>query len=72
MRTIDCMGKTVREINQAIRALAAAGEAEVMLQHPAARHNLAVAVLQPMRIVIDGPVGNYCAGMVDAAQVEVH
>jgi methylamine---glutamate N-methyltransferase subunit B len=72
MLTIDCMGKTMREINQAIRALTGAGEAEILLEHPAARHNLAVAVLQPMRIVIDGPVGYYCAGMIDGAQVEVH
>ena len=72
MQTIDCMGKTTREINQAIRALMSAGEPAMLLQNPAARHNLAVAVLQPMRIVIDGPVGYYCAGMIDGAQVEVH
>jgi methylamine---glutamate N-methyltransferase subunit B len=71
MRTIDCLGKTIREINQTIRALAAAEETAILLEHPAARHNLAVAVLQPMRVVIDGSAGYYCAGMIDGAQVEV-
>ncbi|MBI3329096.1 MAG: glutamate synthase [Nitrospinae bacterium] len=71
MRTIDCAGKTTREINQAIKALASAGEPEILLENPAARHNLAVAVLQPVRIVMDGSVGYYCAGMLDGAQVEV-
>ena len=72
MRTIDCVEKSTREINQAIRALVSAGEADILLQNPAARHNLAVAVLQSVRIVIDGPVGYYGAGMNDGAQVEVH
>ncbi|MFQ5829747.1 MAG: glutamate synthase [Candidatus Methylomirabilia bacterium] len=71
MQTIDCTGKTTREINQAVRALVSAGEREIELRHPAARHNLAVAVLEPVRVVIDGPVGYYCAGMIDGAQIEV-
>ncbi len=72
MRTIDCVGKTIREINQALRAPVSAGRSEILLRNPAARHNLAVAVLQPTRIVIEGSVGYYCAGMNDGAQVEVH
>lgn len=72
MHAIDCVGKTIREINLAIRGLGSAGERELLLKNPAARHNLAVAVLQPVRVVIDGSVGYYCAGMIDGAQVEVH
>lgn len=71
MQIIDCTGRSTREINQAMKALVSAGEGDITLRNAGARHNLAVAVLQPVRIVIDGPVGYYCAGMIDGAQVEI-
>lgn len=68
---IDCQGKTTRDINRELRAAVAAGEREVRVLHPDARHNLGVALLQPVRVVFDGSVGYYCAGMMDGAHVEV-
>src|SRR5260370_785625 len=38
---------------------------------PAPRHNLGVALLQPVRVVFEGSVGYYCAGLMDGATVEV-
>jgi len=69
--SIDCHGKTTREINRAIRQAIAAGEREIRILHPDARHNLGVALLEPVRIVYEGSVGYYCAGMIDGAQVEI-
>jgi glutamate synthase domain-containing protein 3 len=69
--TIDCLDKSTREINRLIRDAVAAGEREVQVQQPDARHNLGVALLQPVRVVFDGSVGYYCAGMMDGAQVEI-
>jgi glutamate synthase domain-containing protein 3 len=69
--SIACRGKTTREINRLIRQAMAAGEQEVILLEPDARHNLAVALLQPVRIVCEGSVGYYCGGMMDGAHVEV-
>jgi glutamate synthase domain-containing protein 3 len=69
--TVDCQDKTTREINRALRQAIAAGQRDLVVQHPEARHNLAVALLQPVRVVIEGSVGYYVAGMMDGAQVEV-
>jgi glutamate synthase domain-containing protein 3 len=69
---LNCSGLTTREISRRLREVIAAGEKEVRLLHPNARHNLAVALLQAVHIVIEGSVGYYCAGMVDGAHVEVH
>jgi glutamate synthase domain-containing protein 3 len=69
--TIPCHGKTTREINRELRAAIAAGQRDILVEEPDARHNLAVALLQPVRIVFDGSVGYYCAGMMDGAHVEV-
>jgi hypothetical protein len=44
MTIIDCTGKQTREINREIRSLIAAGETEIHLRHPGARHNLAVGI----------------------------
>jgi methylamine---glutamate N-methyltransferase subunit B len=69
---IDCAQHTTREINQAIKRAAADGVPEVRLTNPAARHCLAVAVMAPVRIVFDGPVGWYCGGMCDGADIVVN
>ncbi|MBI2462467.1 MAG: glutamate synthase [Candidatus Rokubacteria bacterium] len=72
MATVDCTGLTTREINEAIRRLIQAGEKEIAILNPRARHNLAVALLEPVRLIFEGSVGYYCAGMADGPHVEVH
>ena len=72
MQSIDCAGLTTREINTAIKALIAAGETEIQVLNPQARHNLGVAVIQPARVVFEGSTGYYCGGMGDGATIEVH
>jgi glutamate synthase domain-containing protein 3 len=69
--TIDCSQKTTRAINQDLRQAIAAGYREIRVLEPGARHNLGVALLQPVKVVFEGSVGYYCAGMMDGAHVEV-
>ena len=71
MSEVDCTGKTPREINQEIRRLIAAGEQEIVILHPQARHNLGVAIVRPVKLVFEGSVGYYCAGLVDGPSVEI-
>src|SRR6266540_5615787 len=71
MPDIDCAGKEIREINRQIRAWVDAGEAEINLRNPTARHNLAVGLLRPCRVRIEGSVGYYCAGLSDGPEVEI-
>lgn len=70
--TVDCAELTTREINQAIRLLCDEGSADICVTNPSARHNLAVALETASRIIFDGPVGWYCAGMNDGAHVVVN
>jgi methylamine---glutamate N-methyltransferase subunit B len=69
---IDCRGKTTREINRRLRDAIAVGERDFHVLHPDGRHNLGVALLEPVHIVFEGSVGYYVAGMADSARVEVH
>jgi glutamate synthase domain-containing protein 3 len=71
MATVECAGLTARQINEAIRHLVDIGEREILVRDPAARHNLVVAVLRDVKIVLDGPVGYYCGGMGDGARIEI-
>ena len=71
MSSVDCEGKTTREINREIHRLIEVGEGKITLLNPKARHNLAVAILRPVRIVIEGSAGYYCAGMIDGPTVEI-
>jgi methylamine---glutamate N-methyltransferase subunit B len=68
---IDCRGLTTRDINRQLREAIAAGQRDLHLLYPDARHNLGVALLEPVRIVFDGSVGYYCGGMMDGARLEV-
>ena len=69
--SLTCAGKTTREINREIRELAAKGCPEIRILEPEARHNLAVAVLEPARLVFDGSVGYYCGGLCDGLNAVV-
>jgi glutamate synthase domain-containing protein 3 len=69
--SIDARGKTTRDINRLLREAIAAGHPDVRVLDPGARHNLGVALLQPVRVTFEGSVGYYCAGMMDGAHVEV-
>ena len=71
MIELTCDGKTVRYINMEIKRLIAEGETDICMKNPVARHNLGVAVLQPVKLTFDGSVGYYCAGMVDGPTVEI-
>jgi glutamate synthase domain-containing protein 3 len=68
---IDGNGLNTREINRRLRAALAAGDSEVVLANPAARHNLAVGLLTPGRIRIEGSVGYYCGGLCDGPAIDV-
>ena len=72
MRLVDCDALSIRQVNEAIQHAIAHGEHEISVRRPGARHNLAVAVLSDVRIVLDGPVGYYCGGMSDGARLEIH
>jgi glutamate synthase domain-containing protein 3 len=70
--SIDCRDKCTREINRLLREAIAEGHEHIELQYPDARHNLAVALLRPVRVVVNGSVGYYCGGMMDGGHIEVH
>lgn len=46
-------------------------EADVVLLNPDSRHNLAVGLVTPLRVRIEGPVGYYCAGLCDGIDVQI-
>jgi methylamine---glutamate N-methyltransferase subunit B len=71
MAEIVCGNRPTREINEEIRRIIAAGEHEIVVKEPGARHNLGVAVLAPVRIRFAGSVGYYCAGLIDGPRIEV-
>lgn len=71
MAEINCDGKSIREINTEIKRLMSQGETDILVKNPNARHNLGVALLQPVHLTFDSSVGYYCGGMMDGATIEV-
>jgi glutamate synthase domain-containing protein 3 len=69
--SLDCRGKSTRDINRLLHAAIAAGHRDVQVLEPDARHNLGVALLEPVHVTFGGSVGYYCGGMMDGAHIEV-
>lgn len=71
LATLDAHGKTTRQVNEELRALIAAGQTEIEVLNPGSRHNLAVGILQPARIVFRGDVGYFCGALSEGLDIEV-
>ncbi len=67
---IDAGNLSIREVNTLIRSRLQGGT-EICVENPNARHNLAVALLQPGRVRFMGSVGYYCGGLSDGAEIHV-
>ena len=71
-RLFDLEQATVRELNQALHALATdTNETLWQVRNPRGRHNLAVGLNAPVTVEIAGHAGYYCAGMNQHATVVV-
>ena len=68
--SVDCEGMMHARRNMAIKRLIAAGR-PVEIEHPAARHSLAIAIKADVTLEFHGPVGWYAAGMNDGPHVVV-
>ena len=64
-------GHSTREINAAIRHQIERGETHIVVRDPGAKHNLGVAIIEPVTIRFEGSVGYYCGGLIDGPRYEV-
>lgn len=71
MGEVDCAGRSAREINTEIKHRLELGDTRIEVQNPGARHNLGVAILQPVSLRFNGSVGYYCAGLIDGPKFEI-
>lgn len=72
-RVIDLDQASVRELNQALHALASDSNAtHWQVRNPRGRHSLAVGLDAAVTVEIAGHAGYYCAGMNKRASVIVH
>jgi glutamate synthase domain-containing protein 2 len=70
MVEIDAKGKSVTEINRAVRDLAR-DEREIVISNPDARHLLCVGLLASVKVSIHGSAGYFCGGLSDGPTIEV-
>lgn len=70
--TVDAGGLETRDVNRAIKRAIADGASEIHVANPAGRHSFAVALkAEGVKVVFEGPVGWYTAGMNFGPHVEV-
>jgi len=67
---LDADGLDAWEFNRRLQALAADHE-RIVVENPRARHNLGVALTEPMHVIFLGSVGYYCGGFNDGARIEI-
>ncbi|HEY7304625.1 MAG TPA: hypothetical protein VH601_10945 [Bryobacteraceae bacterium] len=71
MAEIACGARPTKDINAEIWRLIAAGDREIVVKQPGARHNLGVGLLEPVRIRFAGSVGYFCAGLIDGPRIDI-
>jgi glutamate synthase domain-containing protein 3 len=71
MGEVNCNGRSTREINAEIKQQIKQGATEILVHNPGARHNLGVAILEPVTIRLKGSVGYYCGGLIDGPNFEI-
>ena len=71
MGEVSCEGRSAREINAEIKQQIRRGETHVVVRNPGARHNLGVAILDPVNVRFEGSVGYYCGGLIDGPKFEI-
>lgn len=59
---IDCAALSTREINRALRRASTEGVLSVSLLNPQGRHNLAVGLVDPLGIEVEGSAGYFLDG----------
>ncbi len=69
--TVDAGTLSTRDLNAMIRSRLREGVTDIYIENPNARHNLAVALLQPGRVRFAGSVGYYCGGLCDGADIHI-
>jgi len=68
---IDCEGKTATAINHELRALMREGHGSISLSNPGAKHSLAVGILNPLNLHIEGSLGYFGCGLLDGPNVTI-
>ena len=69
---IEAVDHSTREVNQLIRHAIEQGEHDIHVYDPRGRHNVGVALLQPVNLIFAGSVGFYCGAMGDGPTIEIH
>ena len=70
MVTLDASRMTKRELTRQLKALAST-HSEITIENPQAQHNIAVGILSPCKINIQGSVGYYAASLMDGPEVTI-
>lgn len=69
MVTLSCAELSVREVNKALRGLEPG--TSVRITEPRGSHNLAVGLMIPLSITIEGNAGYYIGGLSDGPEITV-
>ena len=73
MPTFDLAERSVRDLNSALRNLAAdSNETSWTVEHPLGKHAIAAGLDRDLTVDINGHVGYYCAGMNKHADITIH
>jgi glutamate synthase domain-containing protein 3 len=68
---IDASNMPEKEINIRIRELMADGYGTIVIKNPAAKHSIAVGILNRLNLIIDGSLGYFGCGLIDGPNVRI-
>ncbi len=68
---IDASNMDAKAVNQRIREMMSEGYGTIVLKNPAAKHSMAVGILNRLNLIIDGSLGYFGVGLIDGPNVRI-
>lgn len=67
----DAANMEIKDINLKIRELMGAGNGDITVRNPGAKHSLGVGILNRLKLTFDGSLGYFGVGLIDGPNVHV-
>ena len=69
---IDASNMDAKQVNARIREMMREGYGTIVLKNPAAKHSMAVGILNRLNLIIEGSLGYFGCGLVDGPNIRIN
>jgi glutamate synthase domain-containing protein 3 len=69
---IDASNMEATQVNSRIREMMSEGYGSIVLKNPAAKHSMAVGILNRLNLIVEGSLGYFGCGLIDGPNIRIN